>query len=161
MVFLVVVVVTFSAVGGSLEEGEGKLLVNNTNIEVDESRIGNIDTDALDGEPEEELLLLHTSNASQLPVAKIPSYHSLEVDLILELGIAGLLQVNLQLPLIVQGVGFHPLGEQPLGKAILLQHIVDRFFGLCQSPDHHNHQQQNQRQPWSAFHLFKCKAQIE
>eukprot|EP01018_Ginkgo_biloba_P011534 Gb_40129 [translate_table: standard] len=94
----------YLAVRRRLKQRERELLVNNPHIEVYESTVWNVDTNALHWKPEEQFLLLQTCNSSQLPIAQITPNHSLKVDLILKLGKAGFLQINLQLTVLLQGI---------------------------------------------------------
>lgn len=54
------------AIGRGFEEGERELLVDNADIEVNKTGAGDVDADAFDGEPEEELLSRNTGQISDL-----------------------------------------------------------------------------------------------
>lgn len=74
---------------GRLEEGQGKLLKNDTDIKINQPGAGNIDTNTLDGKPEKELLSGHARQISNLGKRDGAGDVALISDMGLELGLAG------------------------------------------------------------------------
>lgn len=77
------------AILGRFEEGQGKLLENDTNVEVNQAGAWNIDTNALDGQPEKELLGRNTGEIRNPTVIEPARDVALVSDRGLELGVAG------------------------------------------------------------------------
>ena len=105
-------------VGRGLEKGEGEMLEDDADVEVDEAGAGDIDPDSLDGEPQEELLGGDAGEGADLAVTERAGDVAVVMQLALELGVAGLIQVRLEPSLLVDLEIRHPLGQQPHGETV-------------------------------------------
>lgn len=85
-----------SAIRRGLKEGKRELLVNNTNVEMNYTRSGQIDTNSLNRKPKKELLGGNSGQFSDLAVGEPAGDIEIIVNLILELGIAGLVEEDLE-----------------------------------------------------------------
>lgn len=115
------------AIGRGLEEGEGELLVGDADVEVDDAGAGDVDADALDREPQEELLGGHPGQLADLAEPEGAGDVEVVVDLVLEPRVAGLRQADPELPGgRVDGVVGDALGEEADGEAVAPEVVVDR-----------------------------------
>lgn len=113
------------AIRRRLEQRQRELLGDHPDVEVDEAGAGDVDPDPLDGEPQEQLLRGDPGEGADLAVAQRPGDVPVVVQLALELGVAGPIQVHLELPVGVDPEARHPLGEQPHREAVGLEDLVD------------------------------------
>lgn len=114
------------AIQRGLEEGEGEALVDNADVKVDETGAGDVDADAEDGEPEEELLGGDAWEGGDLAVGERAGDGGVEADLALalELGRARRVQPDLEPPVAVDLEILHPFRQQPHRQAMGFQHLV-------------------------------------
>lgn len=85
------------AIRRRLKERERELLVYNAHIEVDKARAGYIDSNTFDREPKKELLSRNAGQVSDLAEADGAGDVEIVVDLVLELGVTGLVQPDMEL----------------------------------------------------------------
>lgn len=88
--------ISCSAIRGGLKEGKRELLVNNADVEMNYTRRGQIDTNSLNRKPKKELLGGNSSQFSDLSVGEPARDVEIIVNLILELGIAGLIEEDME-----------------------------------------------------------------
>lgn len=119
------------AIGRGLEEGEGETLVDDADVEVDESRARDVDADAADGEPEEEFLGGDAGEGGDLAVGQRAGDRGVEPDLALalELRRARRLQPDLEPPLVIQLEILYSFRQQPHRQSIGFQHLVRAHGG--------------------------------
>lgn len=131
MIRIIVVGRNSGAIGRGIEEGEGELLVGDADVEVDDTGAGDVDADALDGEPEEELLGGDAGEPADLAELEGAGDIEVVVELVLEPGDAGLRQADPKLAGGgVDGVVGDALGEEADGEAEAPEVVVDRAVGL-------------------------------
>lgn len=113
------------AFGRRFEEGEGEALGGGADVEVDEAGAGDVDADAHDLEPEEEILGLEAGEGVDHAVAEVAGDVALVMQLVLELGVAGLVKAHPEEPVLAHRELPHALGEQAHGQPVLAQDLVD------------------------------------
>ena len=93
------------AIRGRIEEGKRKLFSDDTDIEIDEARAGNIDSDFFDRKPEKQLLSRHAGEGSDLAVADSAVDGGVVLDFGFELSGAGRGEEEVELTGGVDGEG--------------------------------------------------------
>lgn len=84
------------AVTGSLKEGEGELLEDDTNVKIYESGAWDINANSFDWEPEEEILGRDAGKSTNLSIAENPRNVPIIMHFVLELGYASHFQMYLK-----------------------------------------------------------------
>lgn len=112
-------------VGGSLEERKRELLEDDTNIKINEAGAGDVDSNPLHGKPQEQLLSGNTGELADLAVGKKAGNVAIIVQLALELGNAGLIEMDLESTIVKEGEVRDALGEEAHGEAMGAEDIVD------------------------------------
>lgn len=115
-----------SAIRRELKERERELLVHNADVEMNYTRSGQIDANSLNRKPKKELLRRNSGQFSDLAVAEAAGDVEIIVNLILELGIAGLVEKDLESAggRINRESG-DVLGEEADGEAVKVEMVVD------------------------------------
>lgn len=96
---------------GSFKGREWELLGDDAHIEVNQAGAGDIDPDFNHRKPQKQILGGDTGEAVDLAVAETAGDIDVVVQFVLELGITGSIQVNLELARIIQAEVVHPFGE--------------------------------------------------
>lgn len=115
-----------SAIRRRLKEGQRELLVDDADVEMNHTRGGQIETDALDRKPKKELLRRNPGQFSDLAVAEYAGDVEIIVNFVLELGIARLVEEDLE-PAGggVDGEIGDVLGEEAYGEAVKVEMVVN------------------------------------
>lgn len=113
------------AFGRGFEEGQGEALGGGADVEVDEAGAGDVDADTHDLEPEEEILGLEAGEGVDHAVAEVAGDVALVMQLVLELGVAGLVKAHPEEPVLAHRELPHALREQAHGQPVLAQDLVD------------------------------------
>jgi len=112
-------VVLFGANGdafrGRFEEREREALEGGADVEVDEAGGGDVDADAHDFEPEEEILGLEAREGVDHAAAEVAGDVALVMQLVLELGVAGLVEVDPEAAVMGQAEVLDALWEEAHG----------------------------------------------
>lgn len=113
------------AVPRRLERGERKLLGDDADIEVNQAGAGDVDADFDNGEPEEQILGGDAGELVDLAVLQGAGDVHVVVQFVLELGVAGAIQMHLELSRIIEGEVLNPFRQQPHREAVEPQDFVD------------------------------------
>jgi hypothetical protein len=122
--------VRHGAIGRRFKERQGELLVNDTNIEVNDTRAGFINANTLDGEPKEEFLGGDSREVGDVGLGKVEGDVGVVVELVLEIGDARVREGDL-----VEGGGGcegelgYVLWEETRGETIAVEVVVDGCVG--------------------------------
>ena len=100
---------------GRFEEREREALEGGADVEVDEAGGGDVDSDAHDLEPEEEILGLEAREGVDHAAAEVTGDVALVMQLVLELGVAGLVEVDPEAAVMGQAEVLDALGEEAHG----------------------------------------------
>lgn len=100
---------------GRFEEREREALVDGADVEVDEAGGGDIDADAHDLEPEEEIQGLEAREGVDHATAEVARDVALVMQLVLELGVAGLVEVDPEAAVMGEAEVPDALGEEAHG----------------------------------------------
>ena len=101
------------------------MLGNSANVEVNQAGTGDVDADADDGEPEEQILCLHAGEGVDLAATERTRDVLVVMQLALELGVAGLVEVHPEAPIGAHFEVLHALREEAHGQGVVAEGLVD------------------------------------
>ena len=113
------------AFGGRFEERQREALVGGADVEADEAGGGDVDADAHDLEPEEEILGLEAREGVDHAAADVARDVALVMQLVLELGVAGLVEMDPEAAVMGQAEVLDALGEEAHGQPVVAEDLVD------------------------------------
>lgn len=123
---LVIVGLNGRTLSGNLEGGQRKLLGHDSDIEVNQAGSGHIHPDFLDREPEEQILGSDSVQLLDLTVTQSAGNIDIVVDLVLEHGVAGLIQIHFKPAVAVKGEVGDAVGKQAHGEPVGFENLVYR-----------------------------------
>lgn len=101
------------------------MLGHDADIEVDQSGAGNVDANSDHGEPQEQILRRDPRHLVDPAVSKRARDAHVVVELALELGVARVVEVGLELARTFQAEILDPFREQTRREPVELQRFVD------------------------------------
>ena len=139
------------AFGGRFEEREREALGGGADVEVDEAGGREVDADAHDLEPEEEILGLEAGEGVDHAAAEVAGDVALVMQLVLELGVAGLVEVDPEGAVLGEGEVADALGEEAHGQAVVGEDLVDGggIGEVAERGGRRNEREEKEEEGWS------------